>query len=138
MEPRRAGICHGLARRSKSVSPKGYIVVIEPDDLIRDLLQRWIIEVGYGVAISTLEGQPGTLRPELVVADISSARSPEATIRALQAAYAAPIIALSARFRRGLGGSVDAAHQLGVRNVLPKPFTRQELLAAIEDATEPS
>ena len=55
-------------------------------------------------------------------------------LSALRAAYPAPILALSARFRRGLGGSGDAAQRLHVGKVLPKPFTREELLAAVREA----
>jgi DNA-binding response OmpR family regulator len=57
-------------------------------------------------------------------------------IHSLKAAYSAPIMALSARFRRGLGSSQETARQLGVRKILPKPFTRAELLAAIREALE--
>ena len=67
--------------------------------------------------------------PQLVIADISDPASAGATIETLQTAYAAPILALSARFRRGLGGSSEAPQRLHVGKVLPKPFTREELLA---------
>jgi DNA-binding response OmpR family regulator len=118
------------------VSTNGYIIIVEPDDLIRELLQRWLDEAGYGVAVPARENEPGMVRPKLVIADISGPESAITTIKALRAAYSAPIIALSTRFRRGLGGSIDAAQQLGVRNVLPKPFTREELLAAVEEAIQ--
>jgi hypothetical protein len=39
-------------------------------------------------------------------------------IRSLQE-YASPILLLSARFRRGLAGSVETARRLGVKKVLP-------------------
>ena len=72
--------------------------------------------------------------PELVITDISDPSSAADTIEALQAAYAAPILALSARFRRGLGGSSEPAQRLRVGKVLPKPFTRQQLLRAVRDS----
>jgi len=43
---------------------------------------------------------------------------------------------ISARFRRGLEASASASWQLGVRKVLPKPFTRRELLAAVRESLE--
>jgi CheY-like chemotaxis protein len=41
---------------------------------------------------------------------------------------------LSGRFRRGLARSAEAARRLGVEMVLPKPFTREELLSAVDEA----
>jgi CheY-like chemotaxis protein len=66
--------------------------------------------------------------------NVSNPRGAQALIRSLQAAHAAPILVLSARFLRGLGASTEAARRLGVRKVLPKPFTRKELLSAVEEA----
>jgi DNA-binding response OmpR family regulator len=116
------------------VSLKGYVVIVEPDDLIRELLERWLGEAGYGVILAAKDHSTSTVKAQLVVADISSSDSAGATIGALRVAYSAPILALSARFRRGLGGSVETAHRLDVCDVLPKPFTREELLAAVHEA----
>jgi len=41
------------------------------------------------------------------------------------------------RLRRGLAESAQAARQFGVKKVLPKPFTRRELLAAVRESIEP-
>jgi DNA-binding response OmpR family regulator len=46
--------------------------------------------------------------------------------------YAAPVLVVSARFRRG--ASTGVAQALGVSQVLPKPFTREELLSAVREA----
>ena len=73
---------------------------------------------------------------KLVIADISDPASAGTTIEALRRTYAAPILALSARFRRGLGGSSEPAQRLHVGKVLPKPFTREELLCAVREATK--
>ena len=124
------------ARLLRLVPTKDCIVIVEPDDLIRELLKRWLAEAGYGVVIADADGQVGAVRPKLVIADVSGADSAKITIKRLRAGHAAPIIALSARFRVGLGGSADAAQQLGVRNVLPKPFTREQLLAAVAEAIQ--
>jgi DNA-binding response OmpR family regulator len=124
-----------LARTSrKLVGAKGYIVIVEPDDLIRELLERWLGEAGYGVVLRGKDHGQDMVKPQLVIADISDPCSVGTTIGTLEAAYSAPILALSARFRRGLGGSSEAAHRLHVGKVLPKPFTREELLAAVGDA----
>jgi DNA-binding response OmpR family regulator len=118
------------------VGSQGYIVIVEPDDLIRELLERWLGEAGYGVVLSSKDHDRSMVMPQLVIADISDPSSAGATIGALQVAYSAPILALSARFRRGLGGSSEAAQRLHVGKVLPKPFTREELLAAVREAVE--
>jgi DNA-binding response OmpR family regulator len=120
----------------KAVNRKGYILVVETDDLIRGLLERWLGEAGHGV-VACAAGEPapdGDVR--LVIADVANPRRAERLIASLRAAYRAPILVLSARFRRGLGASAAAARQLGVQKVLPKPFTRAELLAAVRETTD--
>jgi len=115
------------------VPSRGCIIIVEPDDLIRDLLERWLGEVGYE-AVPLPENHASSMDiPRLVIADISEPSKARNTIEALQAAYAAPILALSARFRHGLGGSSEPAQRLHVANVLPKPFTRQQLLRAVRE-----
>jgi DNA-binding response OmpR family regulator len=107
------------------------VVVLEEDPLIHELLERWLREAGYLVAAP---GAVSDAKPSLVIADVPEPQSAEAVIRSLQGVYAAPILVLSARFRRGLAGSAEAARRLGVKKVLPKPFTRNELLAAVRDS----
>jgi len=115
----------------KYVNPKGYILVLEEDPLIRPLLERWLGEAGYQVTAPSGTGEP---KPALVIADVPDPQSAEALVRSLPE-YAA--LLLSARFRRGLAGSAEAARRLGVKKVLPKPFTRKELLAAVRESVEP-
>jgi DNA-binding response OmpR family regulator len=110
------------------VQRKGLIVVHEGDDLIRELLERWLGEAGYSLRAAEDEA------PCLVIADAPSPHGAQPMIEALRAVYAAPIMVLSARFRRGLGESAEAARRLGVIKVLPKPFTREELLSAVHEA----
>jgi CheY-like chemotaxis protein len=110
------------------VNGKGFIVVQEEDDLIRELIERWLGEAGYRLR------PEGEERPRLVIANVPSAQGAQRVIEALQAVYAAPILVLSGRFRRGLAGSAEAANRFGVEKVLPKPFTREELLSAVHEA----
>ena len=69
-----------------------------------------------------------------MIVNVPSPPRAHVRIQALQAVYAAPILVLSGRFRRGLAGSTEAARRLGVKKVLPKPFTRRELLSAVNEA----
>jgi DNA-binding response OmpR family regulator len=122
------------------VQQKGRILIVEPDDLIGGLLERWLGEAGYIVIIQALrelsDAHIGGEVPQLVIADVPRPRSAEKIIRALREVYASPILVISARFRRGLGSSTDVARQLGVRGILPKPFTRGELLAAVGESID--
>ena len=125
-----------------SVHQQSYILIVETDDLIRGLLERWLGEAGYAVVAGTLqkllEKRIRQGMPRLIIADIPSPRGAATLIQSLQEVYSSPMLILSARFRRGLGVSASAARQLGVRRVLPKPFTRAELIAAVRESIEAS
>ena len=114
------------------MNPKGYVVVLEKDPLIRALIERWLGEAGF-------EMEPlaprSDMKPSLVIADVPAPKSAEAIIRPLRE-YAAPILITSARFRRGLAGSAEAARRLGVKKVLPKPFSREEFLFAVRESIQ--
>ena len=77
----------------------------------------------------------GKPKPALVIADVRDPQSVEALVRSLRE-YAAPILVLSARFRRGLAGSAEVTCRRGVKKVLPKPCSRKELLAAARESVE--
>lgn len=116
---------------------KGRIHVIEPDDLILGLLERWLGEAGYTVVVEDSRGLPRAVErgePHLVIIDVPTPRSAGKTIKSIRDVFASPILLLSARFRRGIASSSDVARQLGVRKVLPKPFTRGELLSAVAES----
>jgi DNA-binding response OmpR family regulator len=108
-----------------SVNRRGFVLIRDDDALIHELLERWLRDAGYTVAPSTDE------KPCLVITDLPNPRHAQALIRSLREVYAAPILLMSGRFRRGLAGSAETALRLGVKRVLPKPFTRNELLSAV-------
>jgi len=122
------------------VQQKGRILVVEQNDLILRLLERWLGEEGYNVVAGASQSAAQTVgeggEPELVIIDVPTPRSAETTIKSVREVHAGPILLLSARFRRGTGSSVSVARQLGVRNILPKPFTRDELLSAVRESID--
>jgi DNA-binding response OmpR family regulator len=114
---------------------KRVVVVIEADDLIRDLIARWLEDAGYAVASHPHAGAIDAVRtPCVVIVELPRPRRDAEVLQRIRAAYACPVVALSARFRHGLHRSAAAAARLGVDQVLPKPFTRTELLAAVAAA----
>ena len=119
---------------------KGRILVVESNDLVLDLLERWLGEAGYTVVVETSQSLARTLdeegEPELVIIDVPTPRNADKAIKSVREVHASPILVLSARFRRATGSSISVARQLGVRNVLAKPFTRGELLSAVSESIE--
>jgi len=60
-------------------------------------------------------------------------------LRAVKAAHPeTPLIAISGQFRPGLAGSCAAADALGVGQVIAKPFSRHDLLAAVHSVIGPA
>jgi len=129
------------AKSSRStVQQKEHILVVEPNDLILALLERWLGEAGYTVVVETSHRLPpavnGNGHPRLVIIDVAIPRSAERLIESVREAHACPILLLSASFVRDMASPVSVARQFGVRRVLQKPFTRSELLSAVGEAID--
>jgi CheY-like chemotaxis protein len=112
------------------------IVIIEEDDLMRGLLTEWLSGAGYAVREQRLHETSSGELADLVIVDLYMPRQTGAEIvRAVQQAHpGAPVIAVSAQFRPGLDSSWWAASALGVRQLLAKPCTREDLLRAVKAA----
>jgi DNA-binding response OmpR family regulator len=115
------------------------IVIMEADDLMRGLLKEWLSAEGYSVRAQRLH-EPPAGSADLVILDLYMPRQNGAdTVRAVQQSYpGAPVIAISAQFRSGLDSSWWAARALGVRHLMAKPFTRDDLLAAVRALIGPA
>jgi CheY-like chemotaxis protein len=110
------------------------IVIIEDDELMRRLLVEWLSAEGYRV----LAGAPGTSscpgnRADLVIVDLVMPRQEGNTrLQAIRTRFpTSPVLAVSGQFRPGLDGSPHAAKALGVRGVIAKPFSRDDLMTAV-------
>jgi DNA-binding response OmpR family regulator len=92
------------------------------------------VVVGASQRLAQTVGGGG--EPDLVIIDVPTPRSAGKVVKSVREVYAGPILLLSARLRRDTGYSSNVARQLGVRNVLPKPFTRGELLSAVGESID--
>ena len=107
---------------------------------MRELLTEWLSAEGYSVRAAAPGDAPAPDKADLVIVDVYMPRHEGAkTLRAVKAAYpGTPLVAISGQFRSGLVGACTAAEALGVRQVVAKPFTRRDLLAAVECVIGPA
>lgn len=112
---------------------------------MRVLISEWLAGEGHEVrslprhdAASGHNNMHDTAA-DLVVLDLPHPRSRSGeTARALQAVHAAfpqaAVIGISTQLARSLGRDSDVARTLGVKQLLPKPCSRDELLGAVAAA----
>ena len=110
------------------------IAVIEGDPLMRELAKRWLSTAGHDVVLVSAKQLGPAAEVDLVMADDAKLRSAAERVQALRAAYSAPVLLVSGRLRRTNAPSRTLALQLGAAAVLPKPYSREQLFAAIEAA----
>jgi len=101
---------------------------------MRELAERWLQEAGHKViAVPARQPHPA-LGLDLIVLDVANPRGAAERVRALRAAHAAPVLLVSGRLRRHADPSPALASQLGASAVLSKPYTREQLFAAVAAA----
>ena len=88
---------------------------------------------GYAVDPSAPGNAQAPGKADFVIVDVYMPRHEGAKrLRAVKALHPeAPLIAISGQFRPGLVGPCTAADALVVRQVIAKPFSRRDLLAAV-------
>jgi DNA-binding response OmpR family regulator len=108
------------------------IVIYEDDQLTRNLLCEWLGEAGFRVRRGGLD-QSQSGQADLVIASVYRPKQcGDAWVRDIQAAHPGiPVIAISGHFRSGLCSSGSTAKALGVQQVIAKPLSRADLLAAV-------
>ena len=125
-------------RYARRVSQPPFRVVIAEDEaLIRLDLKEMLEEEGYVVAGEAADGEAAislteSLRPDLVILDIKMPVLDGITAAGrIAAAHLAPVVLLTAFSQREL---VERARDAGAMAYLVKPFTKADLVPAIEIA----
>lgn len=113
------------------------VLVVDDEEMVRSALRQLLERYGFDV-VEAQDGEEGlnlfrASNPDLVICDLIMPRTDGITtimnIRRL--APAAKIIAISGGGRSHALELLDVAGQMGADHVLGKPFTRDQLLAAI-------
>lgn len=109
------------------------IAVYEDDDLMQALLREWLAAAGYSVSVRSPCDAPLEIRADLVIVSLYMPRNGGAQlVSAIQAAHpGTPVIAVSGQCRSGPPLNGAAAEALGVQQIIAKPVSRRDLLAAV-------
>ncbi len=119
------------------------ILVVDDDELMRELVAEWLTAEGYAartarngeVALQLLREHEAAL----IITDLHMPRlgGTEAVARMRTQHPDVPLIAMSGHFRSGRYVTPEALLALGARRALAKPFSRQELLRAVQEVLGP-
>jgi DNA-binding NtrC family response regulator len=109
------------------------IVIYEEDFLTRALLQEWLGEAGYRIRVGDAHHASRDAPCDLVIVSVYMPKQAGADcVRAIQSAHpGTPVIAISGQFRSGLTAGGATAQALGVRQVVAKPLSRNDLLGSV-------
>ncbi len=115
-------------------SPTPTVVVVDDEDLVREVVTDYLVRDGYRVVVAADGNQARTVlereRPQLAIIDIMlPGRDGLSLVRELRAAGSAlPIILLTAR-----GDEIDRVIglELGADDYVTKPFSPRELVARV-------
>jgi DNA-binding response OmpR family regulator len=112
---------------------------MEGDALMRGLLIEWLTSAGYSVREALPRHEASTPSVDLVIVDLYMPREAGARIiRAVQRSHpGTPVIAISGQFRAGLAATSSVARTLGAARILAKPFSCDDLLAAVRALVGP-
>lgn len=115
------------------------ILVVDDDEPLRAMVTRMLESAGYDVRQST-DGVAvaAALQHEsvdLILSDISMPRrgGVETLIEVRKDHPLLPVVFMTGVFPTDSGPLFDLAHALGVRHLMQKPFTQEDLLGAVAD-----
>lgn len=118
-------------------TPRRRVVIAEDEALIRMDLAEMLVEEGYDVVGQAADGETAielaeTQRPDLVVLDVKMPRLDGiAAAQRIAEQRIAPVVILTAFSQREL---VERARDAGAMAYLVKPFTKNDLVPAVEMA----
>ncbi|HEX5476732.1 MAG TPA: response regulator [Burkholderiales bacterium] len=121
------------------LKPAPDILVIDDDDVMRELVADWLQSAGYRVrtAADCAAGVEQVKRqvPDAIVSDMfMPGPCGIAAIEALKRCHPqVGLIALSGHFNSGQGLSAEAAEKAGAARAIAKPCKRSELLRAVAE-----
>jgi CheY-like chemotaxis protein len=115
------------------------ILIIDDEAQVLDVVQHHLVKAQHEVLTAQSPGEGldlyRTYRPDLVLTDIFMPNVGGLTVLMEVARDAkVRVIAMSGGGSRGLVEVLDDAPAFGAWRVLKKPFTRAELLAAVDEA----
>lgn len=107
------------------------VLLIDADSALLELLQEWLGGEGCRVMREMEGADHGPF--DLLLVDVPFPRhADQAVLRRVARAYpGVPVLALSSSFFAGVEAGGAVARSLGVAGVLPKPLSREALLAAV-------
>jgi CheY-like chemotaxis protein len=111
------------------------VLVVDADAALRGLLEAWMGECGCELTYACTGGDPVAGRFDLLIVDVAFPRQggPELLRRLSEEHPGAPIVALSPTFFGSVACAGALARTLGAARVLPKPVSREALLAAARE-----
>ena len=107
------------------------VLVIERDGLLRELIGEWLAEAG---AEALWPESPAAARADIdaILVEVTCQQQAHAILTSWRRSYpGAPIVLASGRFSAGDTANDAMASRLGVTRILAKPFTRDDLWAAL-------
>jgi CheY-like chemotaxis protein len=113
-----------------------HILVADVDCALFGLLEAWLGSCNCRLA-SACQPEEGLREGyDAIVVDIPFPRQGGLDVlKDLARAHpGTPIVALSSNFLPGVSASGSVARELGIASVLPKPVTREALIAAVQEA----
>jgi CheY-like chemotaxis protein len=116
-----------------------HVLVLDSDALTQSMIAEWLDADGWQVLDPASDQGAGATGLDLVVVDLPFPRA--GSLDALQAVRqeypGVPLIVISSTVFANVGCSGPCAQSLGVSGVLPKPVSREALLAAVRRLARP-